>query len=184
MVCGQGLFPRPTLPAGRDFEPVRTSGVSLPPLRGRPRSRSHGRLRRPKSLPIRHSSAAVQCRPPLGWRDCSCFDLLAASIRKSGPEIKNRCSRGAISGQKPAAIHKLTPSNQESLQTQSHFRAIPCSDSQVYPLKSRITAAVGPVSEQSMQRFPNLLPEFKNRCSLIVATKKKKHACSCLIIKQ
>ena len=66
--------------------------LSLPPLRGGPRSRSHGRLRRPKSLPIRHSPAAAQCRPPLGGRDCPCFDLMAASIRKSGPEIKNRCT--------------------------------------------------------------------------------------------
>ena len=38
--------------------------LSLPPLRGRPRSRSHGRLRRPKSLPIRHSPAASQCSGP------------------------------------------------------------------------------------------------------------------------
>ena len=29
---------------------------------------------------------------PLGCRDCPCFDLLAASIRKSGLEIENRCT--------------------------------------------------------------------------------------------
>ncbi|MDD7532035.1 MAG: hypothetical protein PUK15_04700, partial [Bacteroidales bacterium] len=82
------------LPAGRDFGPVRTCGA-FPPTAARRaphRSRSHGRLRRPKSLPIRHSPAAEQCRPPLGWRDCPCFDLFAASIRKSGLEIKNRCT--------------------------------------------------------------------------------------------
>ena len=28
----------------------------------------------------------------LGWRDCPCFGLLAASIRKSGLEIENRCT--------------------------------------------------------------------------------------------
>ena len=44
------------------------------------------------TLPIRHSPAAAQCRPPLGYRDCSCFDLLATSIRKSGLEIENRCT--------------------------------------------------------------------------------------------
>ena len=60
--AGRGLFPRPSLPAGRDFGPVRTCGA-FPPTAARraPLSRSHGRLRRPKSLPIRHSPAAAQC---------------------------------------------------------------------------------------------------------------------------
>ena len=77
--CGQGpcfrsrvclragtVFPRPSLPAGRDFGPVRTCGA-FPPTAARRaphRSRSHGRLRRPKSLPIRHSPAAAQCSGP------------------------------------------------------------------------------------------------------------------------
>ena len=63
---GMGLSPRPTLPAGRDFGPVRTCGA-FPPTAARRaphRSRSHGRLRRPKSLPIRHSPAAAQCSSP------------------------------------------------------------------------------------------------------------------------
>ena len=58
--------PRPSLPAGRDFGPVRTCGA-FPPTAARRaphRSRSHGRLRRPKSLPIRHSPAAAQCSSP------------------------------------------------------------------------------------------------------------------------
>ena len=58
--------PRPSLPAGRDFGPVRTCGA-FPPTAARRaphRSRSHGRLRRPKSLPIRHSPAATQCFTP------------------------------------------------------------------------------------------------------------------------
>ena len=65
-VCGFELSPRPTLPAGRDFGPVRTCGA-FPPTAARRaphRSRSHGRLRRPKSLPIRHSPAAAQCSSP------------------------------------------------------------------------------------------------------------------------
>ena len=69
--AGFELSPWPALPAGRDFGPVRTCGA-FPPTAARRaphRSRSHGRLRRPKSLPIRHSPAAVQCRPFLGWRD-------------------------------------------------------------------------------------------------------------------
>ena len=54
------------MPAGRDFGPVRTCGA-FPPTAARRaphRSRSHGRLRRPKSLPIRHSPAAAQCFSP------------------------------------------------------------------------------------------------------------------------
>ena len=67
-VClrGFGLSPHPRLPAGRDFGPVRTCGA-FPPTAARRaphRSRSHGRLRRPKSLPIRHSPAAAQCSSP------------------------------------------------------------------------------------------------------------------------
>ena len=88
------VFPRPSLPAGRDFGPVRTCGA-FPPTAARRaphRSRSHGRLRRPKSLPIRHSPAAAQCLTHLGWRDYPCFDLLAAAIRKSRLEIGNHCT--------------------------------------------------------------------------------------------
>ena len=109
--------------------------LSLPPLRGGPphRSRSHGRLRRPKSLPIRHSPAAAQCRPPLRWRDIprispeaasirkfepeirnrctdySSFDLLAASIRKSGLEIENRCTDCPCFALFAASIRKSRP---------------------------------------------------------------------------
>ena len=65
-VPGAGLSPWPALPAGRDFGPVRTCGA-FPPTAARRaphRSRSHGRLRRPKSLPIRYSPAAAQCSSP------------------------------------------------------------------------------------------------------------------------
>ena len=64
--AGFELSPWPALPAGRDFGPVRTCGA-FPPTAARRaphRSRSHGRLRRPKSLPIRHSPAAAQCSGP------------------------------------------------------------------------------------------------------------------------
>ena len=116
--AGFELSPRPSLPAGRDFGPVRTCGA-FPPTAARRaphRSRSHGRLRRPKSLPIRHSPAAAQCFSPwaagnapdlTSWLAaivksgleiknrctvCPCFDLFAASIRKFGLEIENRCT--------------------------------------------------------------------------------------------
>ena len=78
------------------------------------------------------------------------------SIRKFGPEIKNHCSRGAVSWRNLAVILKLTPSNQESLQLWDCFWAIPCSDSQIDPMKSRITAAFGLFPRKSMHRFPSL----------------------------
>ena len=41
----------------------------------------------PSGIPRpRHNASA------LGWRDCPCFDLLAASILKSGLEIGNQCT--------------------------------------------------------------------------------------------
>ena len=73
--AGFELSPRPSLPAGDGAvyaaesacgQGLRT-GAHLrcfPSHRcaaGPSRSRSHGRLRRPKSLPIRHSPAAAQC---------------------------------------------------------------------------------------------------------------------------
>ena len=36
--------------------------------------------------------------------DCPCFDLMAASIRKSGPEIKNRCTNQPIFSTHPQHI--------------------------------------------------------------------------------
>ena len=119
--CG-GFFGR-RLPAGRGAVPAADSACGqglrtgahlrcFPSRRcaaGPSRSRSHGRLRRPKSLPIRHSSAAAQCLTPLGCRDCSCFDLLAASIRKSGLEIKNRCTVCPCFDLLAASIRKSGP---------------------------------------------------------------------------
>ena len=55
----------------------------------------------------------------------------AASIPKSGPEIKNHCIARAILEGFPAAIPKLTPSNQESMHARGRKRGNPCIDSQV-----------------------------------------------------
>ena len=66
-----------------------------------------------------HLAASIhKSGPEIGNRctDCPCFDLFAASIRKFGLEIGNHCTE--VPGMSPmdAAIAKLTPSNQESLQ--------------------------------------------------------------------
>ena len=133
--AGFELSPRPSLPSGRDFGPVRTCGA-FPPTAARQaphRSRSHGRLRRPKSLPIRHSPAAAQCfspwaagiasvltsalaaiansRPEIGnhCTDCPCFGLFAASIRKFGLKIMNRCTDCLRFDLMAASIRKSGP---------------------------------------------------------------------------
>ena len=46
---------------------------------------------------------------PLGWRVCSCFDLMAALIRKSGAEIENRCTDCPCFDLFAAAIAKSGP---------------------------------------------------------------------------
>ena len=160
--------PRPSLPAGRDFGPVRTSGA-FPPAAARqaPLSRSHGRLRRPKSLPIRHSPAAAQCFSP--WAggitsvltsalaaiaksgpkirnrctDCPRFDLLAASIRKSGLEIENRCTVCPCFDLMAASIRK------SGLEIENRCTDCPCFD--LFAASIRKSG-----------------PEIKNHCSAIV----------------
>ena len=103
--AGRGLFPRPslpagfdlslrpTLPAGRDFGPVRTCGA-FPPTAARRAPPVHEatggyavRSPCPSGIPRPRHNA-----PALGLQGLPCFGLLAASIRKSGLEIKNRCS--------------------------------------------------------------------------------------------
>ena len=89
--------PRPSLPSGRDFGPVRTCGA-FPPTAARRaphRSRSHGRLRRPKSLPIRHSPVAAQCSGP--W---------AAGI---APDLTFLLHRFASLGPKSRIAARITP---------------------------------------------------------------------------
>ena len=65
------------------------------------------------------------------------------------------CRRNQSQAHNPAAIPKFTPSNQESLQYQDHFPRNLCSDSQIDPLKSRITAHGRPFPGKTLQRFPN-----------------------------
>ena len=128
------VLPWPALPAGRDFGPVRTCGA-FPPTAARRaphRSRSHGRLRRPKSLPIRHSPAAAQCFSPWAGGITSVLTSWLASIRKFGLEIGNHCTEIPETSLLAAAIAKLTPSNQESLHGLPLFWPFGCIDSQVW----------------------------------------------------
>ena len=79
--CGQGLRTGAHL---RCFPSHRCAA-------GPSRSRSHGRLRRPKSLPIRHSPAAAPCLTPFVCRDIQGKGSGDAVIANSWAEIGNRC---------------------------------------------------------------------------------------------
>ena len=114
---------------------------------------SDGRSRRNHS-PLRQrkleSDAEGRCSDGRSWRAIlHRHDDYAAAIRKSGPEIKTRCSNEAVSGQSmqrfpslppqimnhctiegisgrnPAAIANFTPSNQESMHARACKRGNP-----------------------------------------------------------
>ena len=111
-VCLRGLNCMwATLPAGRDFGPVRTCGA-FPPTAAR-------RAPSPFTKPRAATPSEVPAHPafpgrgtilrPLGCRDCSRFGLLAASIRKSGLEIENRCMDCPYFDLLAASIRKSRP---------------------------------------------------------------------------
>ena len=64
---------------------------------------------------IRNSGPEIENR----CTDCPCFDLMAASIRKSGPEIGNRCTDCPCFDLCTAAIRKSGP------EIRNHFMEIP-----------------------------------------------------------
>ena len=79
----------------------------------------------------------------LGWRDCLRFDLLAASIRKSGLEIGNRCRDCPCFGLLAASIRKFG-----------------------LEIKNRCT--ISPKNGPAAAAIANSGPEIGNHCSAIV----------------
>ena len=69
-----------------------------------------------------------------------CSNDGAASIRKSGPEIKNRCTQGAVNRENLASIRKSGPE-----------------------IRNRCSNKA--FSGHSLQRFPNSPPKIKNHCT-------------------
>ena len=139
--------------------------LSLPPLRGGPLTVHEAtggyavRSPCPSGIPRpRHNAPPLGCRDYSGFdlcaasirksgleignrcTDCHCFDLLATSIRKSGLEIENRCTDLPEIGPKAAAIRKSGP----EIENRCSRRAVP---------------------GQSLQRLPSLPPpEIRNHC--------------------
>ena len=151
------MFPRPSLPAGRDFGPVRTSGA-FPPTAARRaphRSRSHGRLRRPKSLPIRHSPAATQCFTPwaggialvlTSWlHRFASLGLKSRITARFLPRMAPRLHRFASLGLKPRIDARIC---QRSAPRLHRFASL--------GLKSRIAARFCQRSAPRLHRFASL----------------------------
>ncbi|MDY2706254.1 MAG: hypothetical protein SOV31_00785 [Candidatus Cryptobacteroides sp.] len=85
------------------------------------------RLRPPRSL----------CRRAILHRHDDC----AASIRKFGPEIKNRCTKEGVNGEILASIPKLGPE-----------------------IKNRCTQEG--INREKLASIPKFGPEIKNRCRM------------------
>ena len=145
-VCLRGLNCMwATLPAGRDFGPVRTCGA-FPPTAAR-------RAPSPFTKPRAATPSEVPAHPafpgrgtilrPLGCRDCSRFGLLAASIRKSGLEIENRCTDCPCFDLFAASIRKFG-----------------------LEIKNRCT--ISPKNGPAAAAIANSGPEIGNHCSAIV----------------
>ena len=76
-----------------------------------------------------------------------------------------------------ACIKKYTQQFYLSHVLTSYLHCFSCSDCQVYPLKSRITARRRANPGQSLQRLPSLTPEIMNRCSRgVVAFCRRNHS--------
>ena len=118
--------------------------LSLPPLRGRPLPFTKPRAATPSEVPAHPvfpgRGTTLQ---PLGWRDYPCFDLLAASIRKSGLEIGNRCRDCPCFGLFAASIRKFG-----------------------LEIKNRCT--ISPKNGPAAAAIANSGPEIGNHCSAIV----------------
>ena len=126
------------------------------------------RIMPPSWHPVPACTPRLRCRRAV--LNCSSDD--AAAIRKSGLEIKNHCTLEAVSWQKPAAIPKLTPSNQESLHARGHFRAnhavIPKSGPEI---KNHCTQKG--LNGENPAAIPKFGLEIRNHCTLEVVSGQK-----------
>ena len=166
--AGFELSPRPSLPAGRDFGPVRTCGA-FPPTAARRAPPVHEatggyavRSPCPSGIPRPRHNAS-----PLGLEGLPCFDLLAASIRKSGLEIENRCTDCPCFDLFAASIRKSGP------EIGNRCKDCPCFDLLAalirkfgLEIKNRCTDLPEIGSKAASIRKSWL--EIENRCSAIV----------------
>ena len=126
-------------PCSDSHVPPRSQGSGADRRCGRDSRHSGGFLLRfmpPSWHPVPACSPRRRCRRAILHRHDDC----AASIPKSGPEIKNRCTQEGINGEKHASIPKSG-----------------------IEFKNRCTKKA--VSEENLASIPKSGPEIKNRCT-------------------
>ena len=104
---------------------------------------------------------------PLGWRDCPCFDLFAALIRKSGLEIKNRCTDCLGFDLMAASIRK------SGLEIENRCTDCPCFDLLAASIRKSGLEIKNRCKDCPRFNFfaasiRNFGPEIENQCSAIV----------------
>ena len=137
--------------------------LSLPPLRGRPLF-TKPRAATPSEVPAHPAfpGRGIMLHP-LGWRDYLRFDLFAASIRKSGLEIGNRCTDCPCFDLFAASIRKF------GLEIKNRCRDCPCFDLLAASIRksgleigNRCTEVPGMMLAVAV--IVNSGPEIKNHC--------------------
>ena len=93
-----------------------------------------------------------------------CSNDGAASIPKSGLEIKNRCTQGAVNQENPASIPKSGPEIKNRCTQGAVNRENLASIRKSGPeIRNRCSNKA--FSGHSLQRFPNSPPKIKNHCT-------------------
>ena len=145
--------------------------LSLPPLRGRPLPFTKPRAATPSEVPAHPAFLGRGTMPhSLGLEGWPCFDLLAASIRMSGPEIENRCTDYSGFDLCAAAIRK------SGLEIENRCTVLP----EIGPKAASIRKS-GPEIKNHCTNSPKNGPaaaairksglEIENQCSAIVPAK-------------
>ena len=171
--CGQGpcFRGRLCLRAGTS-DRCAPAVLSLPPLRCGPLTVHEAtggyavRSPCPSGIPLPRHNA-----PPLGCRDYSGFDLCAASIRKSGPEIKNRCTVCPRFNFFAASIRKSWAEFENRCTDCPCFDLMAASIFNSWPeIKNRCTEVPEMIGCAAVIANSGL--KIKNRCSTIVSQKR------------
>ena len=157
--CGQGLRTGAHL---RCFPSRRCAA-------GPSRSRSHGRLRRPKSLPIRHSPAAAQCFSP--WAAGIIPVLTSALHRFSSLGLKSRIA-ARFAPDLTSLLHRFASLG---LNSRIDARIAPVLTLWLHRfaslgLKSRIDARIAPVLTLWLHRFASL--GLKSRIDAVLSCRR------------
>ena len=110
------------------------------------------------------SDAEGRCSDCRSWRAIlHRHDDYAASIRKSGPEIKNRCTQEGVNRQNPASIRKCgLEIKNRGTQVAVNRENLTSIRKSGLEIKNRCTHEG--INRQNPASIPKFGPEIKNRC--------------------